>query len=424
MKRKLTRVDLDIYNKTLDNGLEVYIIPKDNVNGVNVTFSTKFGSIYNEFVPYDSNKMINVPLGIAHFLEHKMFEQEDNIDPFTFYSERGCDANAYTSQYKTTYLFSGSNDFYAGINFLLDYVQSPYFTDQNVEKEKGIIIQELNMYKDNPFSRMHEGILYNMFKNHPLKYPIGGTIESVKSITKEDLYTCYNTFYHPSNMILVITGNVDPEETFCVIESNQAKKKFHTFKTIKVKKYSEPNTVCKKQETIKMNVEIPKVGIGYKIDISSLKYNVNDIIVLLGTILGIKLGSTSLLNEKLVKENLITNNSINTTLFNTDKHIAVIIMVSTKEQDKVLKMIEEELSDLSVTEEELNRNRKVLKSNCIYRSDNIYALNEKIMSNILYYDKVILDEYKKIDEINMKNVHTLLSKINLNNKTIYYINKS
>ena len=423
MKRKLTRIGLDLYSKTLDNGLEVYIIPKDNVNGVNVTFTCKFGSACTDFVPTGSDKMITVPLGIAHFLEHKMFEQEDNIDPFTFYSERGCDANAYTSQNKTTYLFSGSNEFYEGLNFLLDYVQAPYFTDKNVEKEKGIIIQELNMYKDNPYSKMYEGILFNIFKNHPMKYPIGGTIESVKSITKEDLYNCYNTFYHPSNMILVITGNVDPEETLCVIDANQAKKKFHKFKTIKVKKYNEPNTVCKKQETINMNVEIPKLGIGYKIDISSLKYNANDIKAILGTILESKLGSTSLLKERLLKENLITS-SIDITLLDTDKHVVVILMVSTKEQDKVLKMIEEELKDLNITEEELNRRRKVLKSNCIYRSDDIYGLNSKIINNILNYDKVILDEYKMIDDINMKNIHSVLSKINLNNKTVYYINKS
>ena len=423
MKRKLTRIDLDLYSKTLDNGLEVYIIPKDNVNGVNVTFSCKFGSIYTDFVPNDSTKMINVPLGIAHFLEHKMFEQEDHIDPFTFYSERGCDANAYTSQYKTTYLFSGSNEFYECINFLLDYVQSPYFTDQNVEKEKGIIIQELNMYKDNPFNRIYEGILYNAFKNHPIRYPIGGTIESVKSITKEDLYTCYNTFYNPSNMIVVITGNVDPEETFCVIEANQSKKKFNKFKPIKVKKYSEPNTVYKKQEKINMNIEIPKIGIGYKIDVSDIKENINIIKSLLLNLLQIKLGSTSLLKERLIKENLITD-SIDFNLVNTDKHILVIIMVETYEQDKVLKMIDNELSDLSVTEDDLSRRRKVLKSGCIYRSDSIYGLNSKIVNNIFDYDKVIFDEYEIIDKINIKNMKKLISKINLNNKTVYYLNKS
>ena len=423
MKSKLPRLDLNLYSKTLDNGLEVYVIPKDNVNGINVTFSTRFGSAYTEFVPYNSSKMVSMPLGIAHFLEHKMFEQEDHIDPFTFYSERGCDANAYTSQYKTTYLFSGATEFYDGIGFLLDYVQSPYFTDQNVEKEKGIIIQELKMYEDNPINRLYEGIIFNSFKNHPIKYPIGGTIESVKSITKEDLYTCYSTFYHPSNMILVITGNVDPEEVICIIESNQSKKKFHDFKPIKVKRYSEPNTVCKKQDKINMDIEIPKLGIGYKIDCSNIKENINKIKMFLSVLLDIKLGNTSLIKEKLTKENLITSN-IDISLINTDKHILIIIMLETKEQNKVLKMITDELSNLNVTEEELERKRKVLKSNCIYRSDNIYGLNNKITNNIFDYDKVILDEYKLIDEINLKNIKSLLSKINLDNKTVYYINKS
>ena len=423
MRNKLAKVDLDLYSKTLDNGLEVYIIPKDNVNGINVTFSCKFGSAYTEFVPYNSNKMVSVPLGVAHFLEHKMFEQEDNIDPFSFYSERGCDANAYTSQYKTTYLFSGTNEFYDNINFLLDYVQSPYFTDENVEKEKSIIIQELDMYKDNPFSKMYDGILYNTFSKHPMKYPIGGTLESVNSITKEDLYTCYNTFYHPSNMILVITGNVDPNETFSIIIANQEKKHFHTFKPIKIKKYNEPNSVCKKKESVKMDIEIPKIGIGYKIDCSSIKENINTIKTLLGIIFDIKLGPTSLLYEKLLKDNLITS-GIDVTLVNTDKHVLIIVMVETKEQNKVLELISSELKNLVITEDELNRKKKVLKSNCIYRSDNIYGLNSKIVSNIFSYDKVILDEYKMIDAITIKVIRKLISSISLDNKTIYYINKS
>ena len=190
-KSKLEKIDLELYEETLDNGLNVYVVPKENVNGIYATFSTKFGSIEREFIPIGSKKMIKVPLGVAHFLEHKMFEQKDEVDPFTFYSERGCDANANTSNYKTTYLFSGANSFADNINYLLDYVQDPYFTDENVEKEKGIIEQEIKMYEDDPFFKMYNGIIYNSFINHPIKYPIAGTIKDVNSITKEDLYNCY-----------------------------------------------------------------------------------------------------------------------------------------------------------------------------------------------------------------------------------------
>ena len=182
-KHSLEKMDLDVYTHKLDNGLDLFIVPKDNINGYYVTFTTKYGSIINEFIPYNQKEMIKVPMGIAHFLEHKVFEQKDSKDPFTFYSERGCDANANTSNYKTTYLFSGTNHLYDGINFLLDYVQNPYFTDENVNKEKGIIEQEIKMYDDNPYYRLYDKVIYNAFINHPIKYPIAGTIESINKIT-------------------------------------------------------------------------------------------------------------------------------------------------------------------------------------------------------------------------------------------------
>ncbi len=422
-KSKLEKLDLDLYEEQLDNGLKIYIIPKENVNGIYATFSTKFGSINNEFMPADGKKMIKVPLGVAHFLEHKMFEQENNNDPFTFYSERGCDANANTSNYKTTYLFSGANSFNENINYLLDYVQSPYFTDENVEKEKGIIEQEIKMYDDEPFFRLYDGIIYNSFIKHPIKYPIAGTVDDVYSITKDDLYTCYNTFYHPSNMFLVITGNVDPKETIELIKINQEDKKFDDFKPIKLKKYDEPNKVEKAIEKVNMDIEIPKIGIGYKIDCSGIDKNINDIKTYLSILLDLKLGSTSTLNELLKAQNLITHD-IDITLINTDKHILVILIIETNEIDKVLNKVENELKNIEITEEDFERKKKVRKSNCIYRSDSIYSINNKIMNNIMNYGSVILNDYKKIDDLNIKDMNKIIKKINLNNKTVYIINKS
>jgi len=416
-RSNLEKIDLELYEETLDNGLRIYIAPKDSVNGIYATLNTRFGSTNIEFE--EDNKMIKVPLGVAHFLEHKMFEQKDNKDPFTFYSERGCDANANTSNYKTTYLFSGANSFAENINFLLDYVQEPYFTDENVEKEKGIIEQEINMYADDPFLKMYDGIIKNTFIEHPIKYPIAGTVEDVYSITKEDLYSCYNTFYQPSNMFLVITGNVDVKETINLIKLNQEDKKFN-LKEIKIKEYDEPNKVAKEKEEIKMDIEIPKAGIGYKIDCSKIKKNIYDIKSYISILLDLKLGSTSQLSEKLKKENLITHD-LDVTLINTDKHILAMIMVETEKYDEVLKMVDEELKDLSILEEELERKKKVRKSNVIYRSDSIYSINNKIVSDIMNYDKVILDDYKKIDTLNIKDMNKIIKEIKLNNKTIYIV---
>jgi len=422
-KSSLEKLDLELYEETLDNGLKVYVVSKENVNGIYATFSTKFGSIETEFIPNGSKKMIKVPFGVAHFLEHKMFEQKDEKDPFTFYSERGCDANANTSNYKTTYLFSGANSFADNINYLLDYVQEPYFTDENVEKEKGIIEQEIKMYDDDPFYKMYDGIIYNSFIKHPIKYPIAGTVDDVNSTTKEDLYNCYNTFYHPANMFLVITGNVDPKETIELVKKNQEKKKFDKFNEIKLKEYDEPNKVEKKLEVTTMDIEISKLGIGYKIDCSKIDRPIADIKTYLSLLFDLKLGSTSIINENLKNLNLITHD-IDYTILNTDKHILVIIMVETNEIDKVQKSIEEELKDLNIVEEELERKKKVRKSGCIYRSDSVYAINNKIMSNIMNYDKVILDDYKKIDSLNIKDMKKIIKSINLDNKTVYIINKS
>ena len=182
-KKKISKVDLDVYTEKLDNGLSIYVVPMPNKHNIHATFSTDFGSITNEFVPIGEKKMVRVPDGVAHFLEHKLFEQKDGIDPFTFFGQNGADANANTSYFKTTYLFSGLKNFEDNLNYLLDYVQDPYFTDENVEKEKGIIDQERSMYQDDPFWRMYEGSIANMIHNYPIKYPIVGTKESIYAIT-------------------------------------------------------------------------------------------------------------------------------------------------------------------------------------------------------------------------------------------------
>ena len=422
-RNNLEKLDLELYEETLKNGLRVFIVPKENVNGIYATLSTKFGSVHTEFCLSGNDKMIKVPIGVAHFLEHKMFEQKDGIDPFTYFSERGCDANANTSNYKTTYLFSGANGFEENINYLLDYVQSPYFTDENIEKEKGIIEQEIKMYSDEPFFKIYDGIIYNAFINHPIKYSIAGQVEDINKITKEDLYNCYNTFYHPSNMFLVITGNIDPKETIDIIKLNQENKKFEDYSEIKIKEYDEPNNVEKEYEEIKMDIELPKLGIGYKINCTNIHKNIYDIKTYLSILLNLKLGSTSTLSERLKNENLITHD-IDVTLINSDKHILAMLIVETEKPEEVLELIDNELKDLHITEEELERKKKVRKSNCIYRSDSIYSINNKIMGDIITRDKVILDDYKEIDNLNIKILEKIIRNINFKNKTIYKINKS
>ena len=399
MKISLKSLDLDLYYEKLDNELEIYVVPMDK-NDIYVTFSTKYGSNNIEFVAQNS-KMSKFPLGIAHFLEHKMFEQSDGTDPFAFYSERGCDANANTTNIKTTYLFSGPSFIEDNLNYLINYVQEPYFTDENVEKEKGIIIQEIKMYQDDPTSVLYETLLKNMFVNHPMKNPVIGTIKDVKSITKDDLFKCYNTFYNPSNMFIVVTGNVNPQEVIDIIKNNQDKKEFKSIK-IKNKKYNEPDNVKKECENIKFNVSIPKCAVGFKTKINNDLYK--QLLYLL-ILFDSKYGSTSNLYKELIDEKII-----NTNLFldieNTEDHVALIVAgISYKPELLLDKIIN---CKYKVTEKEFNRKKKTLLSSLIFMSDNIYSLNNSIMNDIVKYGKVNYNRYNIIKSLNYEEFNTYI----------------
>ncbi|WP_017753823.1 EF-P 5-aminopentanol modification-associated protein YfmH [Calidifontibacillus oryziterrae] len=252
-----------LFHEKLPNGLEVFLLPKEGFNKTYATFTTKYGSIDNRFVPLGRSDEQQVPDGIAHFLEHKLFEKEDG-DVFAEFSKHGASANAFTSFTRTAYLFSSTSNVKENLEILLDFVQSPYFSEQSVEKEKGIIGQEITMYDDNPDWRVYYGLIENMYKNHPVKIDIAGTIESISNITKDLLYTCYETFYHPSNMLLFVVGPINPEEMIQQIRDNQAKKQFARAPEIKRFFDPEPLEVAEAKRILAMPVQTSKCLAGFK----------------------------------------------------------------------------------------------------------------------------------------------------------------
>ncbi|QPA55473.1 EF-P 5-aminopentanol modification-associated protein YfmH [Lysinibacillus sphaericus] len=257
------QLDETLYYEKLENGLDVYILPKKGFSKTFVTFTTKYGSIDRTFIPIGQTESITVPDGIAHFLEHKMFEKEDG-DVFQKFSEYGASANAFTSFTRTAYLFSSTDNIYKSTETLLNFVQEPYFTEATVNKEKGIIGQEITMYDDQPDWRLYFGTIENMYHHHPVKIDIAGTIESIDGITADHLYTCYNTFYHPSNMLLFVIGAVDPEEMMIFIRENQGKKEFSEPASIERFFEEEPTEVAISERTLNMDVQKPKVYVGLK----------------------------------------------------------------------------------------------------------------------------------------------------------------
>jgi len=410
-----------IYEK-LTNGLEVYMVPKKEVKNVYATFTTKYGSTINEFVPINESKMIKVPDGIAHFLEHKVFEQESGEDPFTFYSKSGSDSNAHTSLNNTTYEFSGPNNFLENLEYLLDFVQSVYLTNENVEKEKGIIEQELKMYLDDPFWSMYDGIRNNVFFKNPTKYPIGGTIESVNKITKKDLLRCYNTFYHPSNMFLVITGNFEPEETLRVIKNNQSNKKYEKMQPIKVKEYKESDKVVKESEVVEKNTDIPKLSFGIKINLDKLGYRDTRrrnmfIHILFETLFGL---SSKFYEEMSTKGYLSVPISIDKIY--TESHLLLTLIAETTFPKELISEIENQIKNIQVEEYDLEIMKKSMISSNINLFENIIGLNDSITNNIVNYDKIDETFISSIKTLNMNEMNNIINKMDLTN-TSYYVVK-
>ncbi|MGO2083487.1 EF-P 5-aminopentanol modification-associated protein YfmH [Vagococcus sp.] len=256
-------VNETLYKKRLKNGLEVTLLPKSDYHKTYSIFTTNYGSIDNDFVPLNQEDFTKVPDGVAHFLEHKLFEKEDE-DVFQKFGRQGASANAFTSFTRTSYLFSSTDYVKENLLTLLDFVQTPYFTEDSVNKEKGIIAQEIQMYQDDPNWRLFFGILNNLYPKHPLHIDIAGSEDSISKITAEDLYLCYNTFYHPSNMNLFVVGNLDPEEIMATIEKNQEMKHFEPASSIKRRFPIELEKDIIKEDKIELSIKRPKAIVGLK----------------------------------------------------------------------------------------------------------------------------------------------------------------
>ncbi|GGF79870.1 peptidase M16 [Paenibacillus albidus] len=335
------RLQETLYHEVMDNGLQVYVLPKPGFLKTYATFATKYGSVDNHF-HVEGAEETTVPDGIAHFLEHKMFEEPEG-DIFATFASNGASANAFTSFDQTVYLFSATENIETNLSTLVDFVQHPYFTDENVEKEKGIIGQEINMYADNPDWRVYFGLIEAMYSKHPVHIDIAGTIESIATITKETLYTCYNSFYHPSNMLLFVVGGVEPEKVFALIRSNQNSKSYGKQGEIKRIFEAEPEAVAKKRLESRLAVSMPKCLFGFKEKASGLTGEAagrRDLTTKL--MLDLLLGSSTALYQKLYDEELISD-SFGHEFNSSPQYAFSAIGGDTKDPDLLLKRIREEI---------------------------------------------------------------------------------
>ena len=340
MKREIIESDIgESYVKAvLNSGLKIYILEKPQYNSAYAIFGTKYGSIDNCFSV--NGDETTVPEGIAHFLEHKLFESEDG-DAFTKYAKTGAYANAFTSFDRTCYLFSCSEGFYENLEILLDFVQSPYFTEQTVKKEQGIIGQEIRMYDDSPGWRVMFNMLKAMYHKHPVSIDIAGTVESIAQIDHNLLYKCYKTFYNPSNMFICISGNVDTEKVLKQIK--EGIKETELIEIIRVN-VNEPEEIVKPYVEQSLAVAQPMFCFGYKQAIKSPECSVKDKICT-ALLLDIIAGDASPLYKQLTDDGLI-NDDFSTEHFTGYGYSAVLFEGESSNPKLVAEKIRNEVERL------------------------------------------------------------------------------
>lgn len=247
-----------LYSETLENGLRVKVVPRPGFSRKLAYFVTDFGSIHTDFLL--DGEQIQVPAGIAHFLEHKMFELPDRDVPAEF-AALGANVNAFTSYDITAYYFSCTENFLPNLRLLLEFVSTPYFTEESVQREIGIIDQEIGMNADSP-ERVFENLMQGMYRSHPIRVPILGSRESIRQITPELLHQCHRAFYTPANMILCVVGDVDPQQ---VVQA--AREVLGTEKKdagIKLRPWQEEMTCPQETVTMPMEVAMPNFQLGFK----------------------------------------------------------------------------------------------------------------------------------------------------------------
>lgn len=329
------------YNKH-ETGLDIYVLPKSGYSQLYGVFAVRYGSNDSEFIPPDSNKGMTVPDGIAHFLEHKMFEKKEG-SVFDDYANLGSSPNAYTNFTTTAYLFSSTGNVKENIDLLLNNVQNPYFTDESIEKEKGIIGQEIRMYQDNPNWKVYFNLLDCLYVKYPVKKEITGSIESISMINKDLLNECYKTFYHPSNAMFVMVGDVNPDEIVHMVTDNIEKHGYEK-KLLPRRVYPhEPPELNKKFAEQKLSVANPLFAVGFKdVDVGYDNRHLLKKELETSLILEQLFGRSSSLFRRLYDEGLI-NNSFSSDYIGEKDYGYSMIGGESKDPVKVCDLLKEEI---------------------------------------------------------------------------------
>ena len=417
-----TDVKEKVYIEKLENGLTIMIIPKTGIRKKYVMWATHYGSIDNKFIVPGQEEPTKVPDGVAHFLEHKMFEQKNGKNSLDVLTALGVNANAYTTNNYTTYLFESTDNFYPALDELMDYVQNPYFTDDNVEKEKGIIAQEIKMYDDYPDWVVYMNAIKNMYKNNPVRNDIAGTVESIYKIDKDVLYKCYNTFYNPSNMIMCFCGDFKPEDLIKEVKNRLIEKPFQG--EIKRIYDEEPENIVKKKKEQIMEVSMPLFVIGIKDKLPDKNDDMVKKHIAIEILLNMMIGKSSKLFKELYENALLVSEPFFEYEF-TNNYAHIAITGASKDPDKILEKIQNEIERIKkegLDEEHFERIKNMLYGNAVKEFNSVSDIARMFVSD--YFKGVNSFEYlENYEQITKEYAKQILKEVFKENKTVLSIVK-
>ncbi len=395
-----------VYKTVLQNGLKVFVCPKPGFTKKIGMYGTIYGSIDNEFVDITTGERIKVEDGIAHFLEHKLFEQEGD-NALDVFAKMGVSSNAYTSFDHTVYFFETSSKYEECLEKLLDFVNTPYFTDENVEKEKGIIGQEIRMYDDDANAVCYYNTLRAMYKEHPLKVDIAGTVESVNRIDKEALYSCYNTFYNPANMFVIVIGDVDVDYTINKINDEMTKAS-RTSKEVERFCPAEPDEISSAEIEKKLDVYMPYICIGFKHKKQDGKTNVKNTVIV-DMLNEIFFSTKSDFYEKMYNVGII-NEPMQISYECGADFAHTIIFATSKNYNECIVKVKEyiaELKENGVDEELFNVIKKQKQGEQIHQTEDLMHIHRQIIDSIIQ-ETPVYEETTALDNITKQDIYNFV----------------
>ncbi len=408
-----------VYFGVHPTGLPIYVLPKKGFSSTYAVIGTRYGSVDNDFLV--DGQQVHVPAGIAHYLEHKLFENEDG-DAFQKYAKTGASANAYTGFMQTAYLFSCTENVAESLEILLDFVQNPYFTAATVEKERGIIGQEIRMVEDNPDRLSLFQMLRCMYQKHPVREDIAGTVESIADITPEMLYTCYRTFYNLHNMALVVSGNIDLQTVETV--ADRVLKPAAPF-TLERTPVEEPATVGETRVEATMPIAAPLFCIGFKEPVAAGYVHTPTELVAAELLLELLAGSGSPLYTRLLEEGLI-NETFDAAYFEGAGYAAFLFSGESSDPDRIADLLTAEIDRLKaegVDAELFEEEKKAFYGRLIAGLNDVESCADWLLDDYMYGRNPfsLIDSVASLD---VKSVEDVLHRCLLtDNKVISIVNE-